>query len=211
MKKVRHRFQFKIRSILVLVTLSCFAVWAWQVFSQKTKMVLVAKEDLSFKTVITKDNVEWEAWPVDLAPDEAFSAWQIPEGKILWARCGKGRMIFKDSLFDPGDVPTIFKIPTGHQVVDVKLLFDFDLVGGVLPGDLVDVVARIGEDGMPSVNSPVLISNARVFNIGNPQANRIGVVGVVMSESDAESIKELNCANKLWLNLKFELTNGLLD
>ena len=83
MSKVRRRFQFGMGSLVLLMTVACVGVGIYQTWDPEVN-VLIAKDNLDFRTEISKANVRFERWPARIVPEGAItSAEGIPKGKYI--------------------------------------------------------------------------------------------------------------------------------
>jgi len=186
MSKVRRQIQFSMSSLVLLLTVSCVGLGVWLVWSSKIQ-VLVATEDLDYKTKITVTNVEFQRWPKELVPPGAITAEDgIPVGLYSTTRLRKGQAVIRDDLLNR-TILVSFSIPSGCKVLNIKVPNDI-AHGSIRPGDRVDVTSKTGDKDGDSQH--VICKGIKVFNIGSSASGNktTGIVGLLLNEDQANAI-----------------------
>ena len=198
MSKVRRRFQFGMSSVVLLMTVVCVGVRVYQTWASKIE-VLVATENLDHKTAISKTNVKFETWPVELVPEGAITSSEgIPVGDVIVVRLRKGQAIIGEDVVDPATI-LHNPIPPGYRVVNVKLPTIDGLSGLLSPGDRMDVIV-VGPDGTDD-GSTTLFRDVRVFNVGQG-IKAWEIVGLLLTDKQATTIAEPKAVGKIRLTLR---------
>ena len=160
MNKVRPKIQFSMSSLVLLLTIACVGVGIYATRNSSIK-VLVATENLDYKTAITKANAKFEKWPASIVPDGAITASdKFPAGDVITTRLRKGQVIIGEDVIDPAKLPGL-AIPRNHCVRNFKVPA---LRAALRPGDRVDVVVAPNDD---DGNLKSVCKGVRVFNIGS--------------------------------------------
>ena len=201
MSKVRRQIQFSMRSLVLLLTVSCVGVGIWQVRASKIG-VLVAAENLDYKTEITETNVEFQRWPKELVPPGAITSEEgVPIGGFNQTRLRKGQAVIRDDVRPRRAIPSV-SYPPGYKVIVPTALSH----GSLQPGDHVDVIAVTnGEDGE---SQKIICKDVRVFNIasstygaGTPQSREPGIAGLLVNEDQATAIVEAKSVGQVRLGI----------
>ena len=165
--------------------------------------MLVASEDLNYRTEITKANVTFARWPADIVPEGAItSADGIPVGKFITTRLRRGQAVIGEDVLPASTMRTVTP-PPGYKVINVKFHINGDFSAPPMrPGDRVDVMVVESDDA--EENAKTISKNVRIFNVGHsvkPQVNT-GIVGLLVTEKQAAAIKEARAVGQLDLELR---------
>ena len=193
MSEVRRRFQFGMSSLLLLMTVACVGVGIYLTWDSKVD-VLVASEDLNYRTEITKANVTFARWPADIVPEGAItSADGIPAGKFITTRLRKGQAVI-------GEDVSIY-IPPGYKIINIKVPIANVLTGLLERGDRVDVIVFESDD--TEENKKTISKNVRIFNLGSSVRPKVFyIVGLLVTEKQAAAILEARAIGQLDVELR---------
>jgi pilus assembly protein CpaB len=124
-----------------------------------TRNVLVADRDIMPGTVLTADDVRWEAWPESLIDQERLVV-QPPEGaapeaaadpiadfqnRIARRHIMAGEPMRREMVIMQGDKSvTAANIAPGMRAITINVTPAQGVAGLILPGDRVDVVMQLG-------------------------------------------------------------------
>lgn len=117
------------------------------VASEGTKLVLVAKEDISVATRITAEMVEVKAIPEGAIHPDAFSSTEGVVGNVARYPIMAGEQVLSDrvaasslALSEGEELPLPYVVPEGKRAVSVVMEPLIGAGGLVRPGDYVDVI-----------------------------------------------------------------------
>ena len=199
MSEVRRRFQFGMSSLVLLMTVACVGVGIYLTWASKVD-VLVASEDLNYRTEITKANVTFARWPADIVPEGAItSADGIPAGKFITTRLRKGQAVIGEELLGRADIPFI-NIPPGCKVINIKVPIANGLTGLLCRGDRVDVIVFESDD--TEENKKTISKNVGIFNLGSRVGSVFYIVGLLVTEKQAAAILEARAIGQLDVELR---------
>lgn len=159
--------------------------------------VVIAKQDLTPRTVITPDVVRIAQVPVDtIHPKAAISISQV-NGRVVKSSILAGEPVLTDRLVPAGETPSLaFAIPIDRRAVTISVNEVVGVAGFVQPGDRVDVLASFeGESG--ETTSVVVLQNTEVLAIAQTMESDIDAKPrVVATVTLAVTLEE---AQKLYL------------
>ena len=133
-----------------------------------TRTVVVARADLALGSELRQDDLHAAEWPMDSAPEGAFSQPSEIVGRGLIASVVRNEPILPAKLASKeagAGLPPI--IPPGKRAVSVKVNEVISVAGYVLPGTFVDVVATASPTGRPEeMTSKIVLSQVQVLTAG---------------------------------------------
>ncbi len=111
--------------------------------------VVVAANDMSFGTVLTKDKLRIADWPADSLPDGVFQTveemFAEQETRTVLDPLRSNEPIVKGKITGPGQRASLSTmLRKGMKAVSVRVDDVVGVAGFVLPGDYVDVLATFG-------------------------------------------------------------------
>jgi len=139
--------------------------------------VVVAKETLAARTVLSPDNVELRDMPVEAVQPNAISTLGDATGKTLTVPVAAGEQILSHRLGSP-DQPEIKKfadlVPAGKRAMSVTFS-ELSSAGGLIaPGDYVDVVGVFNKNTLGKDESMILLQDVLVLAVAqNTSADQL--------------------------------------
>ncbi|NPV27634.1 MAG: Flp pilus assembly protein CpaB [Firmicutes bacterium] len=138
---------------------------------EKVKVV-VAKQDLQARTLITAAMVEEVERPKEFVHAQAFSDLKEAVGQLTLIPVVSGEELLKSQVVRPGETRQglAYRVPVGKRAVAVAVN-EVSGVGGMLkPGDRVDVVATVdltdGKGGDKKTYTVVSLQDIEVLAVG---------------------------------------------
>jgi pilus assembly protein CpaB len=112
--------------------------------------IIVAKDELKFGTVLTKDMLRMADWPVASAPSGAYASiddfFKEQETRSVIVGMQPGEPVMKGKITGPGQRATLSTmLRAGMKAVSVRVDDVIGVAGFVLPGDYVDVLVTVAK------------------------------------------------------------------
>ena len=179
--------------------------------------VLVASGDIASGSVLSPENMRWEAWPRQNVNEAFVTRDQRPEaavelsGTFVNTPFVAGEPISEARLAATNVNLLSNKLAPGKRAIAVKVTAESTAGGFILPGDRVDVIrtaTRNGEDGQARSESEIIITNARVLAIDQTAAqaaegNVLGKTATLeLAPQEAELIIAAEASGMLSLALR---------
>ena len=108
----------------------------------KTGPVLVAANQFDHGTLLSKENLKVEQWPLQIIPENALTDLEAVENMAITTRLSKGLPILKSDIVNKNEIRNL-AIPPGSKVVAIKVAADDTFNGLLAPGDKVDVIGVV--------------------------------------------------------------------
>ncbi len=158
-----------------------------------TQTVLVAAEDLEYKTILTEEMVREEEWPLDIVPPDAVTSLEqitdmatrtyIPKQMPL----SLSNIVHKKQLND-------INVPRDHQVISVKVSAEDNMHGLLQAGDRVNIIGYV-----KGKTARTFLRGLRVHNVNAQMTATTGgreekssksdaIVGIIANDRQAELI-----------------------
>ncbi len=137
-----------------------------------TRTVLVAAIDLPVGSEIRPEHVRPVDWPLSSCPEGVFSDGAAVEGKVVAALLTKGEPILAGKLAGSGGGLSALLAP-GMRAAAVRVDDVVGVAGFIHPGDTVDVIATIRQDGSNSTSSKVILQRIKVLAVGKELDQRV--------------------------------------
>ncbi len=132
-----------------------------------TRPVVVAAVDLPIGAELRAENLAVAGWPEASVPDGAFQDPKELEGKIVAVRLYRREPLLAAKLAGAANGGLSALLPAGMRAAAVKVDDVVGVAGFVQPGDSVDVIATIRQDGGQAItSSKVILQNVRVLAVG---------------------------------------------
>jgi pilus assembly protein CpaB len=173
--------------------------------------VMVAKHDLQVGARLTPDDVSWQPWPQtavnpafitggpvkDSLVDKAQSAVNsdpvvasVTGALVRTAMVANEPMSLRKIVKSGQSGFMAVKLPSGMRAMATPVNVDTGVAGFILPGDHVDVIQNIklaaASNGMPNVQSKVLLKNIRVLAIDQAPEPKPGAAALVGTTATLE-------------------------
>lgn len=127
--------------------------------------VVVARQELPPRTVITPDMLKLERVPVELIHKDAAISLDQVNGRIVKSPIMAGEQVLTTRLVPAGQKPSMaFAIPPGRRAVTVAVNEVVGVAGFVQAGDRVDVLSNL-EDSEGNNVSVIVLQNVPVLAI----------------------------------------------
>lgn len=172
----------------------------------QTRTVIVAADDLEYKTLLTPENVKEEQWPVDIIPANAVTSMDQITDMATQTFVAKQMPISTSNIVHKKQL-NVIHIPRGFQVIHIKVSAEDTGNGLLQPNDRVNLIGHIK-------NRPAraFLKGLRVFSVnaqltatsGNreEQGSRSdAIVGILANERQAEMIMQVLKEGKLKLSM----------
>ncbi|MDR5658930.1 Flp pilus assembly protein CpaB [Serpentinicella sp. ANB-PHB4] len=160
--------------------------------------IIVAKENIQERTVVTMNMIERKTIPVQYMDSNQITSSKEVVGKITLTTLSKGQSIFQSHIIEKGDYKEglAYMIPQGKRAMSVPVDEVSGVSGLIKPGNKVDVITTIaiGEE-VQVPHSVVVLQNIEVLAIGrdlnikvgenaqNPTEARTATLAVTLEES----------------------------
>ena len=132
--------------------------------------VLVAKSEIPLGQPVRAEDLEWQAWPADIASNfirkqDRPDAMQVLSGHVARAPFVAGEPIRDAKLADPkgGGVMAAI-LPAGARAISTQISPETGAGGFILPNDRVDVIVT-KKVGMDQMVSETILSDVRVLAV----------------------------------------------
>ncbi|WP_299970835.1 Flp pilus assembly protein CpaB [uncultured Roseobacter sp.] len=145
-----------------------------------TAEILVLGQPLPRGSVVTEEDLRWQALPLEALPEMAIIRTEQPDaartaiGRVARADLLQGDALRMESLVDGGAGLMSLVLTPGMRAVGIRITEDTTAGGFVLPDDRVDilhtVVRDIDGDGQATGISRTILTNVRVLAIGQVSA-----------------------------------------
>lgn len=171
------------RIIFLVVALAAGGVAAWLTFSMQgapavattalavsTQDVLVASADILRGQALAKENVHWQAWPVNAVNASYIRRSVRPDavetlsGAIVRGRMSSGEPVREEMLIPANSGFLSSTLPSGRRAVAVRISAESTAGGFILPNDRVDVISTAVRDG-PTVGEKRHVSVTILKNV----------------------------------------------
>lgn len=184
-----------------------------QVPTIQKKKVLVAAVDLEHNSLLDKEKVKIEEWPVEIIPPNAASKLEEIEEMATRQSLAKGMPIITTSIVHKKKLNDI-DIPKGYTVISIKVKASDTHHGMLQPGDKVNVIGMLKSDKRPaktflrglrvwSVNSQL---TAKSVSREESSSNTDAIVGILANERQSELIFQVQSRGELKLVLRGDHT-----
>ena len=130
--------------------------------------IAVAKEDVSWGTPLTMDKIRLVTFPEDSLPKDHFTKMEDLDGRIVLTRLNRNEPILESKLA-PIDIKTggvAAVIDPKKRAMAVKVNEVVALPGFVKPGDRVDVMVTLTEEGKKTQITKTVLENMLVLATG---------------------------------------------
>jgi pilus assembly protein CpaB len=181
--------------------------------------VLVAASDIVQGAKITPENVRWQRWPDDamngnyIQKQTRPDAIQQLQNSVVRNQFVAGEPIREVKLARPGSGFLSAILPPGMRAIAVRISANNTAGGFILPGDRVDVVETVGQQGSadgPATNvSRTLLTNVKVLAIDQSVQDKEGEAVVVgktatleLEPSQVELVTAAEASGTLSLSLR---------
>jgi pilus assembly protein CpaB len=162
----------------------------------KTRTILVAADDLEYKTLLTSQNVREEQWPIDIIPSDAITSLDQISEMATKTFVAKKMPISRSSIVHLKQLNNIH-IPRGLTVIHIKVSADDTGNGLLQPGDRVNLIGYI-----KSKPAKTFLRGLRVFAVNAQLTPKTGsreeqvskndaIVGILANERQAEMIMQV--------------------
>jgi pilus assembly protein CpaB len=132
-----------------------------------TRPVVVAAMDLPVGAELRTENLAVADWPEASVPDGAFQEPKDLEGKVVAVRLYRREPLLAAKLAGAPNGGLSALLPPGMRAAAVRVDDVVGVAGFVQPGDSVDVIATIRQDGGQAItSSKVILQNVRVLAVG---------------------------------------------
>jgi pilus assembly protein CpaB len=132
----------------------------------ETAAVLVANTDIDIGEAFNADNVRLEQWPQDRIPVHAVGSLEDLKDRFPRTRMYAGEVILSAKLMEGSLGSPSITIPEGYRVASVRVSMDSSVSGLVLPGDRVDIIAFLKQNGeVPRTVTRTILRDVRVFAV----------------------------------------------
>ncbi|HEY4030119.1 MAG TPA: Flp pilus assembly protein CpaB [Caulobacteraceae bacterium] len=173
--------------------------------------VLVARHDLRVGSRLTPDDVKWQPWPANAANPAFISGGPVKDSLVDKAEAAlstdpavqsvTGALVRTSMVAnEPMNLNKIVKagqsgfmavkLQAGMRAMATAVNVDTGVAGFILPGDHVDVIQNIrltpASDGMPNVQSRILLKNIRVLAIDQAPDPKPGASSLVGTTATLE-------------------------
>ncbi len=138
-----------------------------------TSAVVVADKDLAVGTELRGDQLRVVAWPIASLPEGALTNPKDLEGKVVAVRLYKGEPILPPKLSggDAGSLSAL--LPVGMRAAAVRVDDVVGVAGFIHPGDIVDVIATVRQEGSNSqTSSKIILQAIKVLAVGKELDHR---------------------------------------
>jgi pilus assembly protein CpaB len=142
----------------------------------ETAAIPVAARDLERGQLITPQDFELKAFPVDLVPSSAIADPAELEGQILAEHVSVGDIFRSSSLYGGTGAPLSSEIASGRTVIAFPVMDLFTGTGLFVEGDRVDLLLSVGveaeQDGQAVDAGEITgytVQNVRVMHILRPR------------------------------------------
>jgi len=187
----------------------------------KTRAVIVAADDLEYKTLLTSENVKEEQWPIEIIPANAVTSLEQISDMATKTFVAKKMPISLSNIVHIKQLNNIH-IPRGFTVIHIKVSADDTGNGLLQPGDRVNLIGHIK-------NRPAktFLKGLRVFAVNAQLTAKTGsreeqgsksdaIVGILANERQAEMIMQVQREGHLKLSFlgedfDFEEEGGVID
>jgi Flp pilus assembly protein CpaB len=164
----------------------------------KMETIYVAASNIPSWSELTPELLKQEEWPAGKVPQDAIRSIEEFEGKSPKYPLYPGEPIVQSKLTDGKAGRRSIRIPAGYQVVAVEVDVENALSGLISPGDKVDVLCFIRNNGMGtniSTGTRTILRNTTVFAV-NDQIERQGedsaieakTVSLLVQPADSERL-----------------------
>lgn len=130
-------------------------------------ILVVAKQPIVFGALLSRDNLEEQAWGADAVPEGSFTSIDdlTKDGpRVALAQIGKHEPIVKSRVTDPGQKASLSTLlEPGMRAVTVRVDDVRGVAGFVMPGDHVDVALTRFDDRQKYTD--ILLQNVKVLAI----------------------------------------------
>jgi len=160
-----------------------------------TQSVVVASKELPFGTVLSADNIQTAAWPIEIVPSGAISSTQELMGRVVKTPIATGEPILETKLAPVGmDRGLPMRVSPGMRAMTVPVNVVSGVSGFVLPDSKVDVVVTIRPETERETVSKLVLQNLLVLaadqkledNEGRPM--KVQSVTLLVTPSEAEKL-----------------------
>jgi len=148
--------------------------------AEPTAEILVLQQPLPRGSVVTREDVRWQALPLDAVPEMAVRRAERPGaaedviGRVARADLLQGDALRLESLVEGGAGLMSLVLQPGMRAVSLRITEDTTAGGFILPDDKVDivhtVVRDVDGDGEATGLSRTILTNVRVLAIGQVSA-----------------------------------------
>ena len=175
-----------------------------------TRTVMVAAVDLPVGTEIRAEHVRKVDWPVASSPEGAFDESAAVEGKVVSSRLVKGEPILSLKLAGTGGGLSALLSP-GMRAAAVRVDDVVGVAGFIHPGDTVDVIATIRQEGGMATSSKVILQRIKVLAVGkeldqrtkaNEKAIPATVATLMVDAEESERLALAATQGKILLTLR---------
>lgn len=172
----------------------------------QTRTVIVAAEDLEYKTLLTPENVKEEQWPLEIIPANAVSSMEQITDMATQTFIAKQMPISTSNIVHK-NLQNVMQIPRGFQVIHIKVSAEDTGNGLLQPNDRVNLIGHV--KGRPA---RAFLKGLRVFSVNAQLTARSGsreeqgsrsdaIVGILANERQAEMIMQVLKEGKLKLSM----------
>ncbi|HSM91627.1 MAG TPA: Flp pilus assembly protein CpaB [Anaeromyxobacteraceae bacterium] len=176
-----------------------------------TAKVVVAEVALPVGTELRAENLRIVDWPVDSRPEGTFEDPAPLVGKVVASRLVRFEPILAGKLAGGSGGGLAALLPPGMRAAAVRVDDVVGVAGFIHPGDNVDVIVTIRQDGGVNVTSSrVILQNIRVLAVGKELDTRTkgdkvvpATVATLMVEpDDSERLALAATQGKILLTLR---------
>ncbi|MFC1478615.1 Flp pilus assembly protein CpaB [Candidatus Margulisiibacteriota bacterium] len=182
---------------LVLAGITTFAVFIYMksavkqtVVEEVKKPVVIAKVNIPTKTILKPEMLQVKEIPEQYVPGGVVSSLEDANGKVLIINAIPGQMLFsKDLKEKEANLGLSFIIPPEKRAVSVKVDSAAGVAGLIKPGDMVDVMVTLHEQG----KTFTVLQNIQVLAIGQEtemKKKSKGMIGAPTIVTFALSLKD---------------------
>jgi pilus assembly protein CpaB len=228
MKRYRPFAFFGVALLLGLVT--SFFVFSW-LQSEKNRLmaapislssnmqVLVSNADLSWGTKLTPEMMQLQEFPSGAIPEGHFTSLEAIKDRVLLIDLKKSELLLESKLAPlgttSGGVAAVTDID--KRAMSVKVDDVIGVAGFIKPGDRVDVMVTIEQEGGKQANmmSKMILENVKVLASGTQMERKgkdeepkpVQVITVEVDVEEAEKLALASTQGKLRLALRNPLNS----
>lgn len=158
-----------------------------------TQTVLVAAEDLEYKTILTEEMVREEEWPLDIVPPNAVTSLEQIKDMATRTYIPKQMPLSLSNIVHKKQLNDI-NVPRDHQVISVKVSAEDNMHGLLQAGDRVNIIGYV-----KGKTARTFLRGLRVHNVNAQMTATTGgreekssksdaIVGIIVNDRQAELI-----------------------